>query len=109
MRVKNTKTSDKILTHCVMDSYTEDASEIKMPLFIHSSIVDAQNKAVSPNLRANGQDGYVYVLSVEDATYDEINQTLSVLESGKIMILEIITMSKDKDGHPKRLDRITFQ
>lgn len=106
MREKNIKNSDIATTYCAMSQYTENASDIKLPIYIHSEITDAQIKAIAPRFRSPNTDtGYVYQISVANATYEEINQKLNILVSGEISILEIVKISRGEDGNPQRVSR----
>lgn len=109
MREKNIKNSDIAVTYCAMNQYTENPSDIKLPIFIHSEITDAQTKAIAPNFRSpNAQDGYVYRISVSGATYEEISQKLSILVSGEISIQEIVHVTRNEDGTPQRVARTSI-
>ena len=113
MREQNIINAPQINVFCTMEEYTEDPTQIKIPIYIHGDIVSAQKEAGIPSLYSHVssiiENSYVYQITVTDATYDELNPMLKVLISGNITIEEIVNVRRNGDGTIHRLGRNRLQ
>lgn len=95
----------QINVFCTMDEYTEDPTQIKLPIYIHDDIISVQTEAGMPCIMHKSENTYVYQIIVTDATYDELNPMLKALISGNITIEEIIHIRRNGDGTTQRISR----
>jgi outer membrane protein W len=90
---------------CGLTFYTENAGEIKMPVFITDSVRDAQGRALSIGKNGECNDGWVYGINVKNAKFRFITNKLSILLDGEITINEIVHVKRNEDGQLEKLDR----
>ena len=93
---------------CGLTFYTENTSEIKMPVFVTDNVRDAQGRALSIGKNGESNEGWVYDINVKNAKFRFITKKLSILVDGEITINEIIHVKRIDDGQLEKLDRKKF-